>query len=1152
MDEHLGKVIGDDKDRKDHPEALDHVDKSEISSSWNKGSSAFGDSAYSSLGHSAYSSTHAHVQHDIKNKNPSSNPSSKSSGLSGYKAQLASQLEDASGSKDKSLVKNFRNIKQPQPFSEERDTKAANIATLSKALCYIDQLKISKARKLDNKHENIDTNDSSQFGISQTTKVGFGSTETSRKSGGSQEYLSSKDVQSEERADSEGFCVAVSLQDGMVLHSTKTVSSILGYPKDMWIGRSFIDFVHPKDREVFIGQVTKNVSLPANNISEGEKQNPEKNVSSQSESFFCRIRRYNSLKSGFAVKERKTKYSSFKLCICFSEVDTEKSENESIRALGIRIYLFITAIPLQPAYTTSNQEGPIKLKSGQDFFISKFSSSCLFTYLDENSISFLGHFPQDLQGTDIFEQIHPDDLQVIKDSFEKIMSRKLFKSQPYRLKTRNGDFIHVTTVWSCFINPWSQQLEFIHGKHTVIKGPNNTNVFLDSPNTDKKIQDTENEENQNETIQREIRMILKNTSQRYVLSDCISGSSIKTKNELSSFMGTLLQEVTKTENIELTRAALAEKVVIGNISPHRSDSSETPPSYTQLTYNENLTRFFNSQPKTMSEKDMLTGFVYSPPSYEDNMKEPPDRKTKERNSNKKKESGSGHVEDGGRSAGGSGHGSGEQHGSGTGQTVSGSGEDNAKNSSSLQIGLSAGHIQPGGEECMLSQDGCTSGSGSRLGSGSREGIEDAYKPPALTEDLLIKHNQDMEKSMLTKFKEAKRIGENRFLKAGTRNKAVPESGSKKVSKNIVDHKEKKRESGTRKHPLKTDPKINLPDGIKTGNPRPLTFNDFHLSSNEMIMPVKIHDKDGNVTYHPTGQIVQGTLANGTFQNFIQVPAMYLPIADPASMPSLMVPDQVPMGLVVSGSSRSFIPINIGNPSQGFETKGAETKVSDSESDSWRKGTPPQPKLPNCLAVNSCMELLQHQDIIQEKSPGKENKHIRVQSRDGLNQTSIKAEPGSALESNASAGESIKERPKSLGRKSEKVVATAVTNECSSSQSLYSFIQSTDEIEPTGFTTPISSPVSTEDSKVLSPRLVARPLLSEPFWNQNVKINSYLLKRYQLKQRDMEDVLREDRTKFLKMEQPAAVDEQLAVTLMSFFNLKTYFKRLFILGNVGRP
>ena len=84
-----------------------------------------------------------------------------------------------------------------------------------------------------------------------------------------------------------------------------------------------------------------------------------------------------------------------------------------------------------------------------------------------------------------------------------------------------------------------------------------------------------------------------------------------------------------------------------------------------------------------------------------------------------------------------------------------SGED-AKNSSSLQIGetlrqanifqiysniffpgMSAGHLVQGGDECLMSQDGhtTTSGSGSRLGSGSREGVDD-YKPPVLTEDLL--------------------------------------------------------------------------------------------------------------------------------------------------------------------------------------------------------------------------------------------------------------------------------------------------------------------------------------------------------------------------------------------------------------------------------
>ena len=609
-------------------------------------------------------------------------------------------------------------------------------------------------------------------------------------------------------------------------------------------------------------------------------------------------------------------------------------------------------------------------------------------------------------------------------------------------------------------------------------------------------------------------------------------------------MGSLLQEVAKAENIELSRTALAGKVVIGNISPHRSDSSETPPSYTQLTYNENLTRFFNSQPKTLSEKDMVTGFVYSHASYKENMKEPPNRKPKETKAAQKKGSGSGHVEDGGRSAGGSGHGSGEQHGSGTGQTVSGSGEDNAKNSSSLQIGLSAGHIQPGGEECMLSQDGCTSGSGSRLGSGSREGMEDAYKPPALTEELLVIHNRDMEKNMLTKFKEAKRSGETRFLKDGGKFKAAQEIGSKRVPKDIIKLKEEKGDPGRRKHSSKPEAhlKMSVPDNVKKVDQRSLAFNDFHWSSSiGMGTPLNINgisqrsDHEDNMSF-PAGHIIQGALPGGSYQNFIQVPAVYVPISHPGSIPPVMLPHQVPIGLMVDGSTQSLIPVHISDPVAGFMNPMTEAKASDSESDSLRKTTVHQSKLPNCLAVNSCMELLHHQEKLQERGTPTsliKNRLIRLKSRDGSHHTSIKGEPGSAIESIASAGASVKERFFASNGISEEPVIKETDNESSSSESLYSFIQSSDENDPNDFT-PVSfrSPNngSPEDCKVISPRLVARPLLSEPFWNENVKLDDHLISKYQLEEQDIEDVLRKDRAQFLKMEQPNLVDEQLTVYL----------------------
>lgn len=52
------------------------------------------------------------------------------------------------------------------------------------------------------------------------------------------------------------------MYDGVVLYTTPNLTTVLGFPKDMWLGRSFIDFVHPKDRETFSSQVSTGIASP--------------------------------------------------------------------------------------------------------------------------------------------------------------------------------------------------------------------------------------------------------------------------------------------------------------------------------------------------------------------------------------------------------------------------------------------------------------------------------------------------------------------------------------------------------------------------------------------------------------------------------------------------------------------------------------------------------------------------------------------------------------------------------------------------------------------------------------------------------------------------------------------------------------------------
>ena len=200
MDDHLIKVNAAAEACKDQ-QSEPNNEKSEISSLLIKGSSdfgtTFGDSAYGSLGHSAYSSIgpinplvssssakggnncppnaknlsktlNPSSRNNSSTSNPSSNPSSstpssKSSELSGsgynksqpviVKRGNECTLVDAAGNKI-SPPKNLKSFKEEKKLSQQlgfftaQDSKAAKVATLSKALGYIDQLRILK--KVDN------------------------------------------------------------------------------------------------------------------------------------------------------------------------------------------------------------------------------------------------------------------------------------------------------------------------------------------------------------------------------------------------------------------------------------------------------------------------------------------------------------------------------------------------------------------------------------------------------------------------------------------------------------------------------------------------------------------------------------------------------------------------------------------------------------------------------------------------------------------------------------------------------------------------------------------------------------------------------------------------------------------------------------------
>ena len=250
-------------------------------------------------------------------------------------------------------------------------------------------------------------------------------------------------------------------------------------------------------------------------------------------------------------------------------------------------------------------------------FITKHSAACAWTFLDDDSVTLLGHFPHELVGTEIFEILHPQDLNILMESFESLVLGKSSPDKSYRMRTRNGDYVTITSTWSSFLNPWTGQLEFIQGNHIIVRGPKHPDIFSDTlMEQEEEYEDIIKVQN---LIIGDVKLLMNNFARKKHIYNVTSGGSQKTtdRKKLTKFMGNLLQEVAKAENFGSSFQGVS---VAGNISVLQSDSSSLP-SYNQMTWKENLDRFFRSQPKTTPEKETPAGAggeYSSPSSYEDN------------------------------------------------------------------------------------------------------------------------------------------------------------------------------------------------------------------------------------------------------------------------------------------------------------------------------------------------------------------------------------------------------------------------------------------------------------------------------------------------------------------------------------------------------
>ncbi|CAG2058359.1 unnamed protein product, partial [Timema podura] len=240
-------------------------------------------------------------------------------------------------------------------------------------------------------------------------------------------------------------------------------------------------------------------------------------------------------------------------------------------------------------------------------------------------------------------------------------------------------------------------------------GPTNPDVFAARPeNTSPQI--SEELFKQSKVTQDEIICLLTEMVVDSVLSPKLHVS--KLCKDMATFMENLMGEVSKID-LKVEEKSIPERgsVTLGGISPYNANcdnttSTDTHPSYNQLNYNDNIQRFFESRPKTT-------------PSV-------------------------------------------------------GSRELKTEVNKPLMIPINESKCSASGDSTLASSNNrkcCTPLNNTRGGSGStdRAGITDngtntshvSYKPPHLTEAILWRHNEHMEKKMVQKHQEQLSKGDHR-------------------------------------------------------------------------------------------------------------------------------------------------------------------------------------------------------------------------------------------------------------------------------------------------------------------------------------------------------------------------------------------------------
>ncbi|XP_030320865.1 aryl hydrocarbon receptor nuclear translocator isoform X3 [Calypte anna] len=314
----------------------------------------------------------------------------------------------------------------------------------------------------------------------------------------------------------DGFLFIVSCETGRVVYVSDSVTPVLNQPQSEWFGSTLYDQVHPDD----VGKLREQLSTSENALTEGTKPwcLPNKDPAAPPES--ASKGRILDLKTGTVKKEGQ---QSMRMCMGSrrSFICRMRCGNSSVDPVSVNRLSFMrnrcrnglgAAKDGEPHYVVVHCTGYIKAwppagvslpdddpdaGQGSKFclvaigrlqvtsspnctdmnnvcqpteFISRHNTEGIFTFIDHRCVATVGYQPQELLGKDIVDFCHPEDQQLLRDSFQQVVKLKgQVLSVMFRFRSKNREWLWMRTSSFTFQNPYSDEIEYIICTNTNVK-----------------------------------------------------------------------------------------------------------------------------------------------------------------------------------------------------------------------------------------------------------------------------------------------------------------------------------------------------------------------------------------------------------------------------------------------------------------------------------------------------------------------------------------------------------------------------------------------------------------------------------------------------------------------------------------------------------